>query len=173
MKHEGLQRNIKEAYQWDNYNIACLHTYILGNKSSYSFRSIFNPRKIHDVQTIQQNIHIILCPLYYWYTMHFTYITHCINKYFKPGSLHQFHKFHEYLHSFIKSAASITVILHSISCLFMSFSLLYVVTDTSIFAYIKLFPCLSNLLCGSSFSFHWCFGFDDRRGDVNPSADTS
>lgn len=49
----------------------------------------------------------------------------------------------------------------------MSFSLLYVVTNTSIFANIKLFPCLSNLLCGSSSSFHWWFGFDDRRG-VNP-----
>lgn len=99
--------------------------------------------------------------------MHFTYFTHGINKYFRPGSLHQFHKSLENLHPSIKRAANITLILCSISRIFMSFSLLYAVTNTSIFANIKLFPCLSNLLCGSSSGFHWCFGFDDRR-DVNP-----
>lgn len=54
------------------------------------------------------------------------------------------------IHSFIKRTANITVILHSILCLFRSFSLLCMVTYTTIFAHIKLFPCLSNVSCGST-----------------------
>lgn len=140
--------------------------------------AFFNPREIHNVQMIQKNTHIIICPYYYMSLLllvciPFTYIIHCINKYFKPGSLHQFYKFLGYLHSFIKRTANITVILHSILCLFRSSSLLYMVTYVSMFAHIKLFPHLSNTPCGSYFRFHWCLKIDDKRANVNLSVDTS
>lgn len=107
---QRASKELKGAQKWDNCNIGCLHTNILGDRNTYSFGSFFNPRKIPNVQVIQKNTHIITCPYCYWCVIAFTFIIHWINnKYFKPGSQHQLYKFLGYLHSFIKRMAKVTV----------------------------------------------------------------
>lgn len=116
-----------------------------------------------------------MCPYYYWCAILFTYIIHCIVKYFKPCSLRQFYKFLGYLHSFI----------HQKDCKHNSYSAFHFVPLQEFFSivyghlhdkfcsYKAISLSLKRIMWLYHFRFHWCFKIDDKRGNVNLSEATS